>query len=101
MAMILPIQDTFDKAIPDNYGNAEYRAERELLLAISDIISQCHLENPVTSYFLDVASVNKFISGFGTHKATRLTCGEREMARINAVLALRISGHFPQWQSIS
>ena len=91
MATILPIQGTFDKAIPDNYGNAEYRAERKLLLAISEIISQCHLEDPVIAYFLDVACVNKFISGFGTDQATRLTCGERETARINAVLACRMS----------
>ena len=91
MAMILPIQTTFDKAIPDNYGNAEYRAERKLLLAINEIIGQCHLEDPVISYFLDVASVNKFISAFGTDKATRLTCSERDAARINAVLACRLS----------
>jgi len=31
---ILPIQGTFDKAIPDNFGNAEYRAERKLVIAI-------------------------------------------------------------------
>ncbi len=91
MAMILPIQGAFDKAIPDNYGNAEYRAERELLLAISDIISHCHLEDPVIRYFLDVAAVNKFISVFNTDQATRLTYGERETAHIHAVLALRLS----------
>jgi len=35
MPTILPIQGTFDKAIPDNFGNAEYRAERKLLIAIN------------------------------------------------------------------
>ena len=58
MLTILPIQGTFDKAIPDNFGNVEYRAERELLIAINDIIGQCSLENPVIAYFLDVASVD-------------------------------------------
>ena len=91
MTTILPIQGAFDKAIPDDYGNAEYRAERELLLAINEIIGQCHLEDPVIAYFLDVASVNKFISVFGTDKPARLTGKERAAARINAVLALRIS----------
>lgn len=91
MATILPIQGTFDKSIPDNYGNAEYRAERKLLMAISDIISQCHLEDPVIRYFLDAAAVNKFIATFGTDQSRRLTCRERDAARINAVLALRIS----------
>ena len=62
MSVILPIQNRFDKSIPDNFGNAEYRAERELLIAIDAIIGQCDLENPVIAYFLDVASVNKYIS---------------------------------------
>ncbi len=44
MPTILPIQSRFDKAIPDNFGNAEYRAERELLIAIDDIIGQCNLD---------------------------------------------------------
>ncbi len=38
MVAILPIQGRFDKDIPDDYGNAEYRQERKLLLAIDDII---------------------------------------------------------------
>jgi hypothetical protein len=91
MATILPIQSRFDKAIPDNFGNAEYRAERELLIAIDDIIGQCSLENPVIAYFLDVASVNKYISVFGTDKSARLTPDERDAVRANAVLALRMS----------
>ena len=91
MPTILPIQNTFDKSIPDNFGNAEYRAERELLIAIDAIIDQCGLENPVISYFLDAASVNKYISTFATDKSARLTAAERDNARANAVLALRMS----------
>ena len=88
MPTILPIQGTFDKAIPDNFGNAEYRAERKLLIAINEIIGQCGLENPVIAHFLEVASVNKYISVFGTDKSARLTRTERDAVRANAVLAL-------------
>ena len=91
MLTILPIQGTFDKAIPDNFGNAEYRAERELLIAINDIIGQCGLENPVIAYFLDVASVDKYIFVFGTDKSARLTRTERDAVRASAVLALRMA----------
>jgi len=91
MSAILPIQNRFDKSIPDNFGNAEYRAERELLIAIDEIIEQCHLEDPVIAYFLDAASVNKYIFVFGTGKSARLTSDERDNARGDAVLALRMS----------
>jgi len=91
MSAILPIQNTFDKSIPDNFGNAEYRAERELLIAIDSIINQCHLEDPVIAYFLDAASANKYISVFGAGKSARLTSDERDTARADAVLALRMS----------
>ena len=91
MSAILTIQSTFDKSIPDNFGNAEYRAERELLIAIDSIINQCHLEDPVIAYFLDAASANKYISVFGTGRSARLTSDERDTARGDAVLALRMS----------
>lgn len=66
MATILPIQGRFDKDIPDDFGNAEYRQERELLIAIDDIIDLSGLEYSVIEYFLDVAYVNKYISVWGT-----------------------------------
>ena len=91
MATILPIQNTFDKSIPDNFGNAEYRGERELLIAIDAIINQCHLEDPVIAYFMDATSVDKYISVFGTGKSSRLTSDERDNAHADAVLALRMS----------
>ena len=91
MPAILPIQGTFDKAIPDNFGNAEYRGERLLLIAIDLLINQCHLEAPVITYFLDAAAVNKYISVFGTDRSARLTSKERDDVRANAVLALRMS----------
>jgi hypothetical protein len=91
MPSILPIQKRFDKSIPDNFGNCEYRSERELLIAIDSIINQCNLEDNVIAYFLDTASANKYISVFGTGKSARLTSDERDNARADAVLALRMS----------
>jgi len=59
MATILAIQGRFDKDIPEDFGNAEYRQERELLIVINDITITSGLEYPVIEYFLDVAYVNK------------------------------------------
>ena len=91
MPTILPIQKAFDKEIPEDYGNAEYRQERELLIAINDLIIQCELEYPVIEYFLDVAYVNKYISVLGTGKSANLTSQERVNVHANAVMALRMS----------
>jgi len=91
MATILPIQGRFDKDIPEDSGNAEYRQERELLIAIHDIISLGGLERPVIEHFLDVAYVNKSISVRGTDKSAELTGNERLNVHANAVLALRMS----------
>jgi len=91
MATILPIQGRFDKEIPEDFGNAEYRQERELLIAINDIIVKSDLEKPVISYLLDVAYLNKYISVFGTDKSANLTSNERINVHANAVMALRMS----------
>ena len=91
MATIVPIQGRFDKDIPDNFGNAEYRQERALLLAINDILVQSDLEDPVICYFLDVASVNKSISVWGTGKSATLTSVERDHVYANAVMAFRMA----------
>ncbi len=91
MPTILPIQRVFDKDIPEDSGNAEYRQERELLIAINDIIAQSDLEYPVIEYFLDVAYVNKYISVLGTGKSAKLTSNERINVQAHAVMALRMS----------
>jgi hypothetical protein len=91
MATILAIQGRFDKDIPEDYGNAEYRQERELLIATDQIITTSGLEYPVIEYFLDVAYVNKYISVWGTDKSAELTGNERLNVHINAVIALRMS----------
>jgi len=85
MATILPIQGRFDKEIPEDFGNAEYRQERELLIAINDIIIKSDLEKPVISYLLDVAYLNKYISVFGTGKSANLTNNERINVHTNAI----------------
>ena len=74
-----------------DYGNAEYLQERQLLIAINDIIVLSDLEHPVIGYFLDVARVNKYISVWGTGKSAELTSNERLNVHANAVIALRMS----------
>ena len=91
MATIVPIQGRFDKEIPDDFGNAEYRQERGLLLAIHDILAQSDLEEPVIRYFLDVAYLHKYISVWGTDQSARLTRTERDQVYAHAVLAFRMA----------
>jgi hypothetical protein len=91
MPAILPIQSVFDKNIPEDSGNAEYCQERELLIAIDQIITQSGLEAPVIRYFLDAAFVDKYISVFGTDKPAWLTQSEHDNAVVNAILAIRMS----------
>lgn len=89
--VILATQRKFDKDIPVVFGNAEYNAERELLITIDEIIRQSGIEKIVMKYFLDVARVNKTIEVFGTDKPSGLTADEIANAKDNAVLALRAS----------
>ncbi len=91
MPNILSIQSAFDKDIPEDFGNAEYRQERALLIAIDELIVQSNLEAPVISYFVDTAFVNKYISVFGTNKSARLTSNEHDNAVANAVTAIRMA----------
>ena len=89
--IILATQQQFDKAIPIVFGNAEYNAERALLITIDEIIRQSGLEKIVMAYFLDVARVNKMIGLFGTGTSTGLTEKESTRAKDDAILALRAS----------
>lgn len=88
---ILATQQKFDKDIPVVFGNAEYNAERELLIAIDEIIRQSNIEETVIEYFIDTAKVNKFIEMFSTDKPTRLTAEEFAKAKDDGILALRAS----------
>lgn len=91
MTTILPIQTTFDKSIPADFGNADYRQERLQLIEIDRIISMSDLEDLVIDFFLNIASTNKTIKVFGTEKSPKLTANEKDNARANAVLALRMA----------
>ena len=88
---ILATQQKFDKNIPIVFGNAEYNTERELLMAIDEIIRQSGIEKTVMKYFLDAAQVNKMIAVLGTDKPARLTADEIIRVKDNAILALRAS----------
>ena len=89
--VILSTQRKFDKDIPIVFGNAEFTAERELLITIDEIIRQSGVEKIVMDYFIDVARVNKAIEVFGTDTPSRLTANEIANVKDNAVLALRAS----------
>jgi len=88
---IIPTQLRFDKEIPVVFGNAEYEAESQLLMAIDEIVCQSGIEGPVVEYFLDVAQIEKEIAVFGTDKPARLTADEFIRVTENAILALRAS----------
>lgn len=88
---ILATQQKFDKLIPVVFGNAEYNAERELLIATDEIIRQSNIEETVIEYFIDAARVNKIIEVFGTDKPARLTVEEFAKAKDDGILALRAS----------
>jgi len=90
MATILLVQHVFDKEIPHDFGNAEYRQERKLLIAMNDLIVQCGLDRPIINYFLDVAYVNKVITVFGTNRSAELTDKERFTIQLQAVQTLRM-----------
>ncbi len=91
MPEILPIQQLFDKDIPEEFGNYEYRQERQLLIDIDQIIENSGIETLFIQYFLDREYVEKTIESFGTGKKVKLTHIERLNIHIEAVMALRIS----------
>jgi hypothetical protein len=88
---IIPFQAKFDKGFPTVSGNAEYTAECNLLRAMDSIITNSGIEYTFIKFFLDVCSVEKYISVFGTDQPAELTAKEREAARENALFAIRAS----------
>ena len=70
---IVSIQQKFDKEIPIVFGNVEYIAERELLIAINVIIHQSGLEKIAIDYFFNKARTDKAVAVAGTGKSARLT----------------------------
>jgi hypothetical protein len=88
---ILATQQKFDKDIPVVFGNAEYKAEREMLIVIDEMIGQSNIEKTAIEYFIDTARANKVIEVFGTDKPARLTAKEFSKTKDDAILALRAS----------
>ncbi len=91
MLEILPVQQLFDKDIPLEFGNFEYRQERQFLIDIDRIVEAGGIETLFIQYFLNRSYVEKTIEYFGTGKAVRLTHYDRLNIHIEAIMALRIS----------
>lgn len=91
MPIILPIQQQFDKDIPENFGSLDYRQERALLIEMDAMILASGLEELFIHYFLDLAYVDKTIALLGTGQSPRLTAAERQGIHTDAVMALRMS----------
>ncbi len=91
MLEVLPVQQLFDKDIPLEFGNFEYRQERQFLINIDRIVEASGIETLFIQYFLNRSYVEKTIEYFGTGKAVRLTHYDRLNIHIEAIMALRIS----------
>lgn len=91
MLEILPLQKLFDKDIPDNFGNFEFRQEHKLLMAMDQLITSSRLEFLFIGYFLDKAYQKKLARVSGTEKRADLTGVERMNVHVDAVMSLRAS----------
>jgi len=91
MPVILPVQLLFDKDIPEEFGNLEYRQERQLLIDIDQIILDSGIEYVFIQHFLDRAYAQKAIELFGTGKQPYLNHIDRLNIHADAVMALRMS----------
>ncbi len=91
MPEILPVQQLFDKGIPEEFGCLEYRQERQQLLAMDQLIRHSDLEQLFLQYFLDKAYAEMAIEHFGTDTPVKLTHTDRMNIRAQAVWALRMS----------
>jgi hypothetical protein len=90
---ILPRQLKFDNDIPTIAGNADYVAEKELLLTMDEIISHSGIEERIITSFLDIAVFDKAARLFVEDKPIlfRLTHKEKLAAQERAVVALRVA----------
>ena len=90
---ILPRQLEFDNDIPNIAGNADYAAEKELLLEMDAIISQSGIEEIVITSFLELAVFNKAARLFQADKPVvfRLTQKEKVEVQERAMVALRVA----------
>ena len=89
---IVPRQLEFDNAIPTVSGNADYAAEKELLVAMAEIISQSGIEELVITSFLEIAVFNKAARLFEADKPVvfRLTQKEKVAVQERAMVVLTV-----------
>ena len=90
---IVPRQLEFDNDIPTIAGNADYAAEKELLVAMAEIISQSGIEELVITSFLEIAVFDKAARLFEADKPVvfRLTQKEKVEVQERAMVALRVA----------
>ncbi len=90
---ILPRQLKFDNDIPHIAGNADYAAEKELLVTMDTIISQSGIEEIVITSFLEIAVFDKAARLFEADKPIlfRLTEKEKLAVQERAMVALRVA----------
>ena len=90
---MIPRQLEFDNAIPEIRGNADYEAEKDLLLAMDEMISQSGLEELVIASFLEIAVFEKAARLFQADEPVVIGLTEKEKVAVQerAVVALRLA----------
>lgn len=90
---IVPWQLEFNNIIPNIAGNADYAAEKDLLLAMDAMISQSGIEELVITSFLSLAVFDKAARLFAADKPVvlRLTQKEKVAVQERAMVALRVA----------
>ena len=90
---IIPRQLQFDNDIPHIVGNADFAAEKELIITMAEIISQSGIEERVITSFLEIAVFDQAARLFEADKPMvfRLTEKEKLAVQERAMVALRVS----------
>ena len=90
---MIPRQLEFDNAIPKIHGNADYEAEKDLLVAMDAMISQSGIEELVIISFLEIAVFEKAVRLFEEDEPVVFGLTEKEKVAVQerAVVALRLA----------
>ena len=90
---MIPRQLEFDNAIPKIRGNADYEAEKDLLVAMDAMISQSGIEELVIISFLEIAVFEKAVRLFEADEPVVFGLTEKEKVAVQerAVVALRLA----------
>ena len=75
---IVPRQLEFDNDIPNIAGNADFAAEKELIITMAEIISQSGIEERVITSFLEIAVFDKAARLFEADKPIVFRLTEKE-----------------------